>query len=127
MARPTTTTKVTGTTIPGNGSTGPIPMDYRDGTTCTSIQLVVSGSGTFSVQYTCDPVNDINQNDINNGGYAAMFNETTANWFNLNGLTAVTASAVSNIAFPVTAVRVICTVNGGGNAFARILQAPVAA
>jgi hypothetical protein len=129
MSRDVTTIKVTGTTIPGNGSTGPIPLDYRGGSTLTTVQVIATATITYSVEVTADPVNDINQVDITNGGYAATFAEASANWFAIPGTTTLTAATTSQMltfSGPYTAIRLIATSVTGGNAFMRVLNTAVA-
>lgn len=114
MPRPITTQTTTGTTVPGAGSSGMIPMEYRSGNFQSTIQVTITGTLTCKVQYTCDSVSP---------GDAVT--EATATWFDHPTLTALSASAVGNIAFPVTAVRLINTAYTNGGATARILQTPV--
>jgi hypothetical protein len=122
-----------GTTIPGNGSSGIVPVDYRDGNfqmTC-AVMFSAGASMTVTLQYTTD---DILASDYQITGAAppvvnnpAALPETSINWFSHPSLTGISANAISNIAFPVTAVRLICTVYGSGSAWVRLLSTPVAA
>ena len=124
-----------GTTIPGNGSSGIIQMGYRDGNFQCTIELIISAgaSGTWSVQYTADNIygNDINDTLIT--GVAAPnppgppLAETAINWFTHPSFNAVAVSGISNIAFPVTAIRLIANTWVSGSAYIRVIQTPVAA
>ena len=61
---------------------------------------LIAGTMTASAQYTFDEAQTTYSNGFSN----------SADWRNVDGLTAVTADAVSNLAYPVTAVRFIQTV-----------------
>jgi hypothetical protein len=132
MARPMTSIKVVAIlATPPVGTSGIIPMDYREGNFQCTVQVVVSGTGTYTVQYTADPINDTTIQDVANGGYPAPGTpltgaaENAVNWFAHPSLTGVSANAISNIAFPVTAIRLIGVTFTSGFAFLRVLQTPV--
>jgi hypothetical protein len=64
-----------------------------------------TGAGTVTVQFTLDPIS--NPNPV---------------WFPVTGLTAVTATTVGTINYPVTQVRSDCTVYTSGTIDFRVLQ-----
>jgi hypothetical protein len=73
---------------------------------------LTAGTMTLSGQYTPDLPNPTLRG---NDAYAKSFS-TSADWRNIDGLTAVTADDQSNIAFPVGAVRFIQTVGSATGA-----------
>jgi hypothetical protein len=87
-----------------------IPLDIYANPTSVDIDVIVSGTITYSVQYTADDP------------FAPTFNPATANWFNHPNLTALSVSADGNFAFPPRAVWLITTA-GSGTATMRIIQA----
>lgn len=72
------------------------------------LAVIVTGTITYKVQYTFDNVFD------------SAFNPTTANWFDHPTL-AGSASANSNIAYPVTGIRITSSA-GTGSAALSIVQ-----
>lgn len=70
----------------------------------------VSGTVTCTVQYTFDDV------------FAPSYDPSSGNWTNHPSLTSLTLSADSNIAYPVTGVRIVGN-TGSGEAFLTIIQA----
>ncbi len=112
-----------------------VPLEYAGGAFQCSIQVVVSGTGTFEVDGTLDPCNDFvnpltstpNDNTNSNGLYTAPVTATTGNWVAVPGLTALTTGVYqSNLAFPCTALRLRCTATGTGYAVIRVVQTAVA-
>ena len=74
---------------------------------------LTAGTMTVSAQYTMDEVQ---------GVYASGFSNS-ADWRGVDGLSAVTADAVSNLAYPVTAVRFIQSVGSAtGTARQTVIQ-----
>lgn len=95
------------------GDTGAIPLDiYRDPFNCT-IQCVITGGPTYSVQYTLDDV------------YAPGYNPAAGNWFPLAGITGLLVNAVDSLISPVTAIRLRVTAVGAptDSVQMRVLQA----
>lgn len=72
------------------------------------LAVIVTGTITYKVQYTFDDV------------YSTSFSPSTANWFDHPTLVG-SASGNSNIAYPVTGVR-ITTSAGSGSASLTIVQ-----
>jgi hypothetical protein len=68
---------------------------------------------TYTIQYTYDQPED---------AYATNF-ATDADWRSVDGLTALTADGVSNIFYPVTAVRINVTAYTGGSVQLTVTQA----
>lgn len=98
-------------TISASGS--PVASNvYAVNTSITPTNLglaaIVTGTITYKVQYTFDDV------------YSTSFSPSTANWFDHPTLTG-SASANSNIAYPVTGVRVT-TSAGTGSVSLTIVQ-----
>lgn len=80
-------------TVTGIGVSAPIPIDrYRNPATA-AIGVTISATATYMVEYTYDDV------------FAAGFNPGTATWFPHPTLTAKTANADGNLAYPATAIR----------------------
>jgi hypothetical protein len=71
----------------------PIPLDYNAELTSVAVGCILSGTATYTVQHTFDDI------------WAPGWNPSTANWLPNSGLTAKTASADGNYAFPVKCVR----------------------
>jgi hypothetical protein len=96
--------------VTGVGNSVVCPTDYYVSPFNIALNVVVTGTITYTVQYTFDDV------------YAAGFNPATANWTNHPSLTAQTATKDSNIAYPVTGIR-LTTSAGTGTAALTIIQA----
>ncbi|CAB4129523.1 hypothetical protein UFOVP118_81 [uncultured Caudovirales phage] len=96
--------------VTGVGNSAVCPTDYYVSPFNIALNIVVTGTITYTVQYTFDDV------------YAANFNPATANWTNHPSLTAQTATKDSNIAYPVTGIR-LTTSAGTGTAALTIIQA----
>lgn len=75
-----------------------------------ALNVLVTGTVTYTVQYTFDDV------------FAAGYLPASGNWTAHPNLTAQTATKDSNIAYPVTGVRLNVTA-GTGNAVLTIIQA----
>jgi len=85
------------------GISNPVVLDYADSNYQVGLQaVVVSGTPTYTVEYTLDPILDP---QFTAAGY-------TAAWFPTSGLSAITASATSNYAVPVYACRLNVTGTG---------------
>lgn len=90
-----------GATAASGMVTKSVPVNWRQSPFNMSLTAqLTAGTGTVSAQYTVDAPEDSYTNGYSND----------ANWRNTLGLTAVTATDESNIAFPVRAVRGIQTV-----------------
>lgn len=59
-----------------------------------SLSVLVTGTVNYTVQYTFDDV------------FASAYNPATGNWVDHPTLTSKTATADSNIAYPVTGIRI---------------------
>ena len=88
-------------TVSSVTSSNALPIDYREMGFGLSLFLVITGTGTYKVQYTGDNVFD---------------SSVTPTWFDHPILTGITASTVGNFAFPCRAIRLTCTAftSGGG-------------
>lgn len=76
-----------------------------------SLQAIIAGAPTYTVEYTNDDV------------FAATFNPATANWTPVAGMTAAVVSANATLISPVTGIRLRQTVGAGPNAVTlRIVQ-----
>jgi hypothetical protein len=88
-------------TVTNAQDSAPIPLDvhlnpFNVGIGCD----ITSGTPTYTVQYTFDDV------------WASGFVAASAKWFDHSSLSAKAADENSNIAFPVTAVRISQTGTG---------------
>lgn len=86
-------------TVTGTDTGTHIPLDVRLKPFNVSLQVIPSSS-TATVQYTLDDI------------WASGWTAGSANWVDHPYLTGVTTTSDSNLAFPVTAVRVKNTVAG---------------
>ena len=75
-----------------------------------ALSVRVSGTINYTVQYTFDNV------------FATDYNPATGNWVDHPSLTAQTATKDSNIAYPVTGIRIVGN-SGTGTAIFTIIQA----
>lgn len=103
-------------TITGTGTSNVMVPDQYISPFNVSLGATVTGTATYTVQYTFDNVFD------------NAYNPATGNWVDHPSLTAQTATKDSNIAYPVSGVRlnvtagtgtvrlVITQAGGGGNA-----------
>jgi len=73
-----------------------------------ALSVIVTGTVSYTVQYTFDDV------------FAASFSPATANWTNHPSLTAQTATKDSNIAYPVTGIRIQLASGTGSVTFTAI-------
>lgn len=96
--------------VTGVGVSSPYPTDNNPTPFNVALNVLVSGTITYTVQYTFDDV------------FARGWNPSTANWTDHPSLTAQTATKDSNIAYPVTAIR-LKTTAGSGTATLTIIQA----
>lgn len=94
-------------------SAAPIPLDYYRGPFNVGIGVAVSAGAnlTYTVEHTFDDV------------FSPSFNASTAVWYPTTNLSAVSASATGNLAFPVTAVRLRVSAWVGGTATMTVIQA----
>ena len=86
-----------------------VPIDNYISPANMGMAVVVSGTITFKVQYTFDDV------------FAKGYDPTSGNWFDHPTLVG-SASVNSNIAYPVSGIRLITTA-GTGTATLTIIQA----
>jgi hypothetical protein len=91
--------------IASNGMVGTtLPMNVHQTPFNASLAFnLLTASMTVTVQYTVDDVFTAITNGISNVG----------DWRSITGIELATADAVSNLAYPVTAVRLIQTTNNG--------------
>jgi hypothetical protein len=97
--------------VTGVGNSAVFPVDTYVAPTNMGLAVVVSGAITYKVQYTFDNV------------FAAGYDPTagTSTWFDHPTLVGTT-SQNSNVAYPVTGIRLITTA-GSGTATLTIIQA----
>lgn len=100
-------------TVGSQTVSSPLPLDYKHAPFSVSLLADVSAGGnlTYKVQYTADDIFD------------STWNPATANWQDHSVLTAQTASNNSNLAFPVTAVRLNVTAYTSGSVRLAVIQA----
>lgn len=96
--------------VTGVGTSNVCPADHYVSPFNVALNVVVSGTVTYTVQYTFDDV------------FAANFNPSTANWTNHPSLTAQSVTKDSNIAYPVRGIRLNVSA-GTGTATLTIIQA----
>jgi hypothetical protein len=98
-------------TISGVSNSNPVPIDSYVSPSNLGMAVIVTGTTTYKVQYTFDDV------------FAKGYDPTagTSTWFDHPTLVG-SASGNSNIAYPVTAVRIITTAGTGSVKFV-IIQA----
>lgn len=91
----------------------PFPLDYRAKPFSVSLMADVAAGSTltYKVQYTSDDI------------YDSAWNPATANWQDHSILSAQTASNNSNLAFPVTAIRLNVTAYTSGSVRLAVIQA----
>ena len=87
----------------GVGASTPVPLDNYISPFDVGIGVTVTGTATYTVQFTFD--------DVQAKGY----NPATGAWFDSpdTAVAGATTNGASNIAFPVTAVRVNVTAGTG--------------
>lgn len=92
-----------------------IPLDQYISPFNVSVAVTLSAGAslTYKVQHTFDDV------------FAANFDPATATWFDHSTLTAKTASADGNYAFPVSAIRLNVTPYTSGTATFNVMQAGI--
>lgn len=95
--------------LTGVGNSAVYAVDTYISPSNMGLAVVVSGTITYKVQYTFDNV------------FAAGYDPTAGTWFDHPTLVGTT-SANSNIAYPVTGLRLITTA-GTGTATLTIIQA----
>lgn len=97
-------------TITGTGISGVCPIDHYIAPTNVTLGVTVTGTSTYTVQYTFDDV------------FANSYNPATGNWVDHPSLTAQTGSKDSNLAYPARGVRLNVTA-GTGTVRLTIIQA----
>jgi len=80
-------------TVSGVGVSVPIPVDFLNAQFAIGVGVKITATATYTVEHTFDDV------------FSPTFNPATATWWPNSGLTAKTANADGNYAFPVQAVR----------------------
>jgi len=88
------------------------PIDYYISPANIALNVVVTGSITYTVQYTFDDV------------FAAGYDPANGNWTNHPTLVTKTVTADSNISYPVRGIRIIspASPSSTGNATLTIIQ-----
>lgn len=99
--------------VTGVGSSAVVPPDYMLNPFNIGVEVMVTGTVTYTVQHTFDDV------------FAANFNPATATWLSHTTLVNQTTTQASNYAFAVTGIRVTVTA-GTGTAEMTLVQSGVA-
>ncbi len=98
-------------TISGAAGTSAVcPLDHYISPFNVALGGTVTGTVNYTVQYTFDDV------------FAANYDPSLGNWVNHPSMTSLTASADSNIAYPVRGVRLVMN-SGTGTTRLSIIQA----
>lgn len=80
-------------TVSGVAVSPPIPMDYTANGFSVGVGCTISATATYTVEHTFDDI------------WSPNFVAASATWLPNTGLTAKTANADGNYAFPVRAIR----------------------
>lgn len=90
-------------TVSGVAASPPIAISNYNAPCNVGLGVKISATATYTVQFTFDDI------------FASNFVAGSAVWYNSSdtGVVAATANAMSNLAFPVTAVRVNVTASTG--------------
>jgi len=96
-------------TVTGVGNANPYPVDTYISPSNMGLAVIVTGTITYKVQYTFDDV------------FASGYSPASGYWFDHPTLVG-SSSANSNVAYPVTAIRIITTAGTGSVNFI-IIQA----
>ena len=104
---------VTLPTVGSQAASSVCPLDYRAGNPQVSLQLIVTGTNTSTVQVTDDDV------------YATDYVAASGNWFNcpVAALVGATASQIATMSGLFTAVRLNVTAYTNGGATLKIVPA----
>lgn len=96
--------------VTGVGVSSVYPPDNYVSPFNLALSVLVTGTVTYTVQYTFDDV------------FASGFSAASANWIDHPSLTAQSATKDSNIAYPVRGVRINVTAGSGSVRFT-VIQA----
>jgi len=96
--------------IVGTQTSGLYVPDHYISPMNVALSVRVTGTINYTVQYTFDDV------------FAAGYSPGAGNWVNHPSLTTQTTTLDSNIAYPVTAIRIVGN-SGSGTALLTIIQA----
>lgn len=99
--------KPTSVTVSSVANSAAIPVDYRQSNFGIGLALIVTGTGTYKVQYTLDNIFD---------------STVTPNWLDHATLTGISASASGNFAFPIRACRLVGTAYTSGSGILTVVQ-----
>lgn len=97
-------------TIEGVGTSPVFPPDHYVSPFNVTLGVTVTGTVNYTVQYTFDNV------------FASTFNPATANWVDHPSLTGQVVTKDSNIAYPVTGIR-LSVASGTGTTRLTVIQA----
>ena len=95
----------------GTLNSNPIPLDYFANPNNITLSVLVTGTATYTVQYTFDQINQ-----------TPGWTPATGNWVDHPSLTSQTATKDSNLAYPAMAVRINQTAGSGSVRFT-VIQA----
>lgn len=97
-------------TVTGTETSNVFVPDHYISPFNVSLGVTVSGTSNYTVQYTFDNV------------FADNYNPATGNWVDHPSLTGQTATKDSNIAYPVTGIRIKAN-SGAGTSKLTVIQA----
>lgn len=95
-------------TVSSQAASASIPIDWRENSFKVGLGIVISGTLTYSVEFTFDDIQD---------------SAITPTWFSVSGLSGISTNDSGSIDFPVKAMRLNVTAFTSGNATLTILQA----
>lgn len=94
-------------TVSSVANSAAIPVDYRQNAFSIGLAMVITGTGTYKVQYTMDNVFD---------------STVTPTWQDHAILTGITTTSSGNFAFPIRAIRLVGTAYTSGSCILTVLQ-----
>lgn len=97
----------TSITVSSVANSAAIPVDYRQNAFGIGLALVVTGTGTYKVQFTLDNVFDPT---------------VTPTWQDHPTLTGISATTSGNFAFPIRACRLVGTAYTSGSGVLTVIQ-----
>lgn len=98
-------------TLVALGASAPIPLDHYRSPFSVSVNVLVSGTLTYSVEHTYDDV------------FSPGFNIASAQWLSPTALASKGVSAEGSYTAPVVAIRLNVTAFTSGSASMTVIQA----
>lgn len=96
-------------TTSGVSASNVVPLDYKQKYFSVSTQVIVTGTVTYTLQYTLDDI------------FSSTYSAGSGHWFDHPQMSAQTTSGCVAIDYPIRAVRINQTA-GSGSTVATILQ-----